>query len=72
MRMKDEVCCRDQVYRGCDLCRQYKRRPNVELDNFYQLFINNVPLDRCKAHVMLKTAVRYEGELVTHDFEPSS
>jgi hypothetical protein len=39
MRMKDKVCCRDQVQRGCDLCQQYRRQPNIELD------IKNTPLE---------------------------
>lgn len=57
MRMKDKVCCRDQVQRGCDLCQQYRRQPNIELD------IKNMPLEhRCEAYVMLETVLRYEGE----------
>jgi hypothetical protein len=50
MRMKDEVCCRDQMHRGCDLCRQYRRLPNVELDDFYGSIIKNVSLEyQCEA-----------------------
>jgi hypothetical protein len=54
MRMKDEVYCRDQIQRGYDLCRQYKRRPNVELDDFYQSIIGDSP-------------EKYEGELAAYD-----
>jgi hypothetical protein len=69
MRMKDEVCCRDQVQRGCDLCQQYRRQPNIELDDFCKFVIKNMPLEhRCEAYVMLETVLRYGRGVFAYSF----